>query len=422
MRKIYVFLFLILLTAIGGWEASAQDSFSEMNRKIKRLEEQLAAQQALLEELKAELKERESQNAQAAQQVAMEAVTKEMTEYKGVKGLKISGDVRLRYEGLYSDTKPDRPRYCFRARLKFDKEFKYGFAGHLHLASGSGKAYDGVELGGDPTSTNQTFTRSFEEKSFWVDRAYLEWNPGDQEYFKIGGGKFKWPVQFTWMTFDEDVNPEGFFQQLQYQTDSIRIFGNLVQYIIQENKTTSDSYMLGFQGGFDYKGRHRSAMLAFSYYDAEKYTTNWLYNPGNSVEDDILTAGDFNIIQVLGNVTFKTKYPIKLEFDMAKNLENSAPPPYADQDLAWMLGAKIGKAKNKNSWELGFNYADIEANALISAWANSDFGYTNRKGTKLSFKYQIYQNLQFAMAWYHTDKIVGSDPWDKLQLDMNFKF
>jgi len=63
-------LFLFLLAAVGGWDASAQDSFSEMNRKIKRLEEQLAAQQALLEELKAELKERESQNAQAAQQVA----------------------------------------------------------------------------------------------------------------------------------------------------------------------------------------------------------------------------------------------------------------------------------------------------------------------------------------------------------------
>ena len=85
-------------------------------------------------------------------------------------------------------------------------------------------------------------------------------------------------------------------------------------------------------------------------------------------------------------------------------------------------GALIQIEKKGNSWELGFNYANIEANALISAWADSNFGFTNRKGTKLSFKYQIYKNLQFATAWYHTDKIVDSDPWDKLQIDMIFKF
>jgi hypothetical protein len=316
----------------------------------------------------------------------------------------------------------DRPRYRFRARLGISKEFKYGFAGYLQLASGSGKAYDGVELGGDPTSTNQTFTRSFEEKPFWVDRAYLTWRPGEQEYLLLGGGKFKWPVEKTWMMFDSDVNPEGFYQQLTYKSGDFTVFGNLTQYWIQENKSTTDSYMLGFQGGFKWSGEQASAMLAGTHYRTRRYATDFIYNPGNSVEDGVLTAGEFRIAQVLGNVTFNTKVPIKLEFDYAKNTGNNAPAPYDDQDTAYLFGVKFGKAKNTHSWEAGYNYANIEANSVIAAWADSDFGYVNRKGHKLAFKFQIYKNLQFSTAYYNTKAIVGVNDWQKLQVDLIFKF
>ena len=181
MKSARVMLTLLLL-AIGASALFAESSNQELEAKIKQLEAQIAAQQAMLEELKAEIKSSNATTQESVEKTVKQTVTKEMKAYSGLKDLKIGGDLRLRYEPTMYDNsdKATRNRFRMRFRFKMSKEFKYGVAGHVQLASGSAKAYNGVDLGSEPVSTNQTFDRSFEEKPFWIDQAYLTWTPEGQ--------------------------------------------------------------------------------------------------------------------------------------------------------------------------------------------------------------------------------------------------
>jgi len=432
MKKCSLFVSLVMLIALCG-VAFAQDSESDMDkmqRKIKQLEEQIALQQAMLEELKSELQSKQTQDTDAIKQVAKDTVDKEMAHYKGVKDLKIGGDIRVRYEPTLYDAsgKEDRHRYRMRFRFKMSKEFKYGVAGHIQLATGSAKAVNGVDLGSEPVSTNQTFDRSFEEKPFWVDQAYITWTPEGQNYFTFGGGKYANPLTTTWIVWDSDVNPEGFYQTLNYKADNYGVFLTATQMMLKENSSKADAFMVGFQGGFEVKGEMASAKVAAGYSDYRDYEWNYIYSNGNTVgtlpDGTVgLTAGDFNIVDVYGEVGFKTSIPIKLQFHYAKNTGNDLTTgDYANEDQAYLFGGKIGSAKKQGSFELGAWWAHIEANSTVGAFTDSDFGHNNREGLKASFAYQIYDNLQLGFAYFRTDRIIGEDLWNKLQFDLIFKF
>ena len=50
-----------------------------------------------------------------------------------------------------------------------------------------------------------------------------------------------------------------------------------------------------------------------------------------------------------------------------------------------MAGATLGKAKDKGSWQFDYNYRDLEADAVVGAFSDSDFagGGTGAEGHKL---------------------------------------
>lgn len=429
MKSARVMLTLLLL-AIGAGALFAESSNQELEAKIKQLEAQIAAQQAMLEELKTEIKSNNAATKESVETTVKETVTKEMKAYSGLKDLKIGGDLRLRYEPTMYDSsdRVTRNRFRMRFRFRMSKEFKYGVAGHVQLASGSAKAYNGVDLGSEPVSTNQTFDRSFEEKPFWLDQAYITWTPEGQDVFTFAGGKFKNPFTSTWMVWDTDVNPEGFYQQLAYSKHGVKAFFNLAEMVLKENGSGADSYVIGYQGGLGVKNDMVGADVAVAYYDYKDYTFNFIYTNGNTtitLPDDrvVLAAGDFNILDVVGKVNFNTRVPVGFVVDYAKNLGDKTVGTYAGQDTAWLVGGTFGKARKQASWQAGLYYANIEANAVVGAFNDSDFGHANRKGPKVDFKYMVYDNLECAFAYFHNDKVLGThDKWNKVQLDLVFKF
>ncbi|MHC4153193.1 MAG: putative porin, partial [Planctomycetota bacterium] len=66
-------------------------------------------------------------------------------------------------------------------------------------------------------------------------------------------------------------------------------------------------------------------------------------------------------------------------------------------DDAWMIGTIVNKAKVPGSWELGYNYREVQANSA-TALNDSDFidGGTGGKGHEFKAKYQILKNVQGA--------------------------
>ena len=116
---------------------------------------------------------------------------------------RFNGDIRVRGEGFYQDTPGffDRNRARVRVRFGFDGKLSDDFVAGLSIATGTL---------GDPTSTNSTLTNFFDKHTIGLDRGYITYNPLAHKWLSLTGGKFAYTWQRTSVTFDPDLNPEGF--------------------------------------------------------------------------------------------------------------------------------------------------------------------------------------------------------------------
>src|SRR5882724_6648716 len=154
---------------------------------------------------------------------------------------RFSGDIRIRGENFTQETQPDRNRARIRARFGF--EGKVGdFTGGLSIASGSL---------GDPTSTNETLTNNFDRKTIGLDRAFVTYSPSYFKALQLTGGKFVYPWIRTGMTFDPDLNPEGFSEKLSFDLHNPivkNLTAGVYQLVYNESSGGQDSYALGAHG------------------------------------------------------------------------------------------------------------------------------------------------------------------------------
>lgn len=354
-----------------------------------------------------------------------------------LKGAKYGGDFRLRHEFFnYFDRKSDagstttandrdRHRFRFRLRWGFEKDYgddwKFGF----RLASGSST---------DNTSTNQTLGNRghFTFKDIFIEKAYAQYSPnGLKDYgalkgFTVGAGKFDNPFMrySTSIVWDGDVTPEGLYEKATFklygdEENFLNLHATAGQFIVNENAAVeSDAQIFGYQGALEWStygfGTEQpiTFSLAGSYYDY----TNWFQTvtsntAGTSyLRTNTLVADEFAVLDIYPEVSFHVgRTPVTLWYDWAQNLDNvgtddvvrSGGNDIHDQDDAWGVGFKIGKAKKKGSWELHYGYYEIGANSVVAAYSDSDFGgpgtagFTNRKGHKFGLGYQLTDSIAF---------------------------
>ena len=124
--------------------------------------------------------------------------------------LSFSGDFRLRDEPFFggpTNQSKVRNRERFRARLNINAKLNDEISGGLSLGSGDIN---------DPISTNQTTNQFYTRKPFILDRAFINYTPHDFKPLTLTGGKFAYPFYRTELTWDNDLNPEGLAQTLQW--------------------------------------------------------------------------------------------------------------------------------------------------------------------------------------------------------------
>lgn len=128
-----------------------------------------------------------------------------------LKRLRFTGDARVRYENFFQDAVPDRNRE--RIRLRFGVQGKLGedFDAGIFVATGTLN---------DPTSTNETLSSVFQKKTIGFDRGYVTYNPHYFKALSVTGGKFAFTWNRTPVTFDSDLNPEGFTEKLSWDLKS----------------------------------------------------------------------------------------------------------------------------------------------------------------------------------------------------------
>jgi hypothetical protein len=121
-----------------------------------------------------------------------------------------SGDFRLRDEPFFggpSNNSQVRDRLRYRARLNLNTRLNSDFAGGLSLATGDIN---------QPITANQDASQQFTRKPFYLDKAFIQYTPHQIKQLSIVGGKFAYPWTRTELTWDNDLNPEGAVETLNF--------------------------------------------------------------------------------------------------------------------------------------------------------------------------------------------------------------
>ncbi len=166
-----------------------------------------------------------------------------------------TGDVRVRGEDFFQGYSgctacADRNRARIRIRFGFEGKLNDDFTAGVALATGSL---------GDPTTTNETLTNFFDRKTIALDKGYITYNPVAHKWLSLTGGKFAYTWQRTSVTFDPDLNPEGFVEKFSQDFSSVPFLKNaniqFMQLFYNEASGTGglyhghDSYAVGGQIG-----------------------------------------------------------------------------------------------------------------------------------------------------------------------------
>jgi len=342
---------------------------------------------------------------------------------KWIQSTKFGGDIRIRYQGENKTGDKHRDRGRLRLRYGFETKpndlMKVGF----RMATGENKASSSNLPGGpEQTSTNQSFTGMYQNKSIWLDQAYVEYRPfGNKDWMvlkdmKLTGGKFANPFYTTDLVWDSDINPEGGYVQFTPKIGPANTFFTFGFMPIGESGSDSnDPFLFAMQGGFSSTAFSRPYKLGVSYFDYDNvkgnawntYSTNYSPTLNNSLDGTSLLKYDFNILEVVGEFSpvdltiFDNTMPLTIQGDYANNLAGDHPTNHA----AWLAGLKLGKAKEKGTWEAFWNYREIGQNSVLATISDSDFhlGGVAAKGNKFGVTYAIMPNSTVSGAYFITD-------------------
>jgi hypothetical protein len=140
-------------------------------------------------------------------------------------------------------------------------------------------------------------------------------------------------------------------------------------------------------------------------------------------------------------------FPIRIGGDY---IYNGGAPDTAD-NYGWSAGITFGKAGKRKTWELGYTYKWLGANAWWEEMTDSDFGAywksapvnsgkatadyyagTNVRGHVVKLSYSPYDFLTLSAKWFYTDLIdesllgagapAGSTSAHRVQIDAVLKF
>jgi hypothetical protein len=322
--------------------------------------------------------------------------------------------LRYRHETINEDGEAERNRHRVRARFGVTADVAENVRLGLQLASGTD----------DPISANQNLDTGFNRKQIGIDRAFFTWAATDELTFT--GGKFANPFFRPGnhhLIYDSDLNPEGL--ALRYARGDW--FANYAGLWVEERSGANDSIMLG--GQFGYRNALDNGMRVtvgasyFDYLETQGRTPFW---DGEAVGNRLGPGGgylnDFNITELFAELNLKAgERPVTLFADYVVNSEA------ADADTGFALGASLGDVAKQGDWRVGYIYQDLEADAVVGTFTDSDWsgGGTDGKGHVVEFNYGFRDRLVFGLRYYLNER--GADAgnehdFNRLMADVVFNY
>lgn len=394
---------LLIMGATGLVQADTTPGSSKQEATIHALQAQLVALTARLDAL-------EKEKAQTITSSTPIASTQPAAQVKALEGIKLKGDFRFRQESFDIDGRPDRHRSRLRSRVALvapvNEDVSVGFG----LASGSS----------DPTSTNQTLGAVSSSKQINLDLAYVNWNLPNSD-IAVQAGKFKNPLKRaggTGLLWDGDLRPEGVMAS--YAKGSL--FATGLGSWIDENKGDADLILLGGQVGSTFKlANNVSILFGLGYYNiTASEGADSLF--GVAANDNRLDVNGgylsgFENIEGFAEIGIPTELgKVTLYADYVQNLAAD------DYDTGYSVGAKVKSSK----WRFGWEYRDLEADAVFAAFSDSDFlgGGTDGEGHILQAGYALSKKISLSSSLFLNDRSVDfgtEESFRRLMLDISFK-
>jgi hypothetical protein len=384
------------------------------------------------------------------------------------------GDLRIRYEPWFQEGNPVRNRERVRARLNITGKLTDEISGGISFATGS---LD------DPVSTNQTMTGYFNRKNFGIDRAFITYKPKLIKQLALDFGKFKYPWYRTPLTFDSDVNPEGFAQTLSFDlktpglknitlvgfelpfnelSGSFRPGNRDTGYVLDPTKPAYDSFVFGGQLQMKFKlsdkaklglyaagvNFNRADPIALALISGDLKPSLANSNTYSYAANGTTVTGyayKFAYLDLIAQVDYQLtpKWPLTAFIDFVNNTRG----PLGENRRGFWTEVMFGQTKNPKDVQFGYRFIDIGKDAVIGAFNESDLrSSTNVRDHVFLFGYQLHKNttLQWTYWYGHLKNPLLNpalvpagvrnncttapftscrDPWlSRMQFDLNYKF
>jgi len=430
-RVVFLVLSIVVLPGPAG---AGADELSDLKQELQEQKTRSAELENRINQLEArqKLKERslnEKIDTVAAQveQTPSEAVIPDVLKWAAK--MQWSGDFRYRYEFIDDDSaSSDRHRNRIRARLGVTAQVNDEWDVSFRVASGTA----------DPVSTNQTLDQAFSDKPIWLDRAFFAYQPGRVEGLEAMAGKFGVPfyqVGKNQMIWDSDLNVEGGALQYDWRLDKrtgVHFSGG--GFWVAEEGSSADVSLWGVQTYIRHQIDKPCYVLAgASYFDYGNiqghgsFANEWdgshdLFGNTGAISDPDTYASDFDLLELF--VEFGSELggmPVAVWGDWVKNTV-----AVSSEDTGWLVGGSINKAKDPGTWQFSYDYRDMELDALVGQFNDSDFigGGTGGQGHRFTFAYAVAKNTQAALTYFLSefDGRNSDEDYDRLQGDIVLKF
>lgn len=373
----------------------------------------------------------------------------------------------------YLNTTEDRNRLRTRMRLGMKAKVTQGVEAGTRLVTGATS---------NPVSTNETLGDYGKSFDVAMDRAYLKYQSFDEGLMLVGG-RFENPFFRSDLIWDGDLQFDGIaatyywlrsssWEDDERQWDPFITFG--VFPIDEYELSDKDKWLLGLQAGLTYTDWSQNQLrFGVGYYHYENmvgvrnrvgdetynYTAPDSFQKGNSVFNILnpatpdpnaalyALAYDFHIVDVLleYDIAAFSPHHVILTAEYLKNIG-------ADDDEAEALrGAEVPETRHDGmlvkatfgwpvvakpgDWQVAIGYRALRADAVIDAFADSDFhlGGTDGQGYVFEASYGLMYETWMTVKWMSSDSIDLATPSadgsakvdlgvDILQIDINARF
>lgn len=350
--------------------------------------------------------------------------------------VKLNGDFRYRFEILKPEEVDLRYRHRIRARLGVVGTVTDGLDVGIQVATGSN----------DPVSTNQTLGDAFSKKPVNLDLAYLQWRPTFAPGLALTAGKMHNPfytVGKSELLWDPDLTPEGIALGYQNAFGIAEPFIQTAGFYVEERKEERDSWILAAQVGMklSFLDGKLYVLGGVEYVDYTNIRGNTVYaDPedafGNSselvvpetdpaydpdAEQTRYYLHDYNTLDGFLELGGKIgPLPWMVFGDIAGNLAVD------DDDLGWLVGAQLGKCKNPLDFDIRYIYREVQNDAVVGAFTDSDFidGGTGGRGHEWNLGFQIAKGVKLAATYFYN--FLGTEEeapyFHRVQIDFKLKF